>query len=250
MSVLDDVKLLRYSRQILLPDVDITGQETLLASRVMIIGLGGLGSPVAMYLAAAGVGHLSLVDFDDVDLSNLQRQIIHSTNHIGQSKVSSAKDNLQKLNPDITYRTIDQKLTQVELKKEISHHDVVVDCTDNFPSRFAINMACVETKTPLVSGAVIRMEGQVTTFDNKQKDQACYQCLYDEEGETEDTCSTTGVLAPVAGIVGSIQATEVLKVLTGLPTLAGRLLVIDAKYMDCRQINLKKDPSCPACGRS
>ena len=243
-----DEKLLRYSRQILLPEIDIAGQETLLASRVIIIGLGGLGAPVAMYLAAAGIGHLTLVDFDEVDLSNLQRQIIHSTETIGLEKVVSAKQRLQAINPDVNYRTIDKKLSASALKNEIINHDVVVDCTDNFPIRFTINKVCVDTKIPLVSGAVIRMEGQVTTFDYRQADQACYQCLYGEEGEAEDTCSTTGVLAPVAGIVGSIQATEVLKLLTGLPTLAGRLLVLDAKYMDWREIKLKKDHACPACG--
>ena len=244
-----DEKLLRYSRQILLPEIDIAGQKTLLASRVIIIGLGGLGAPVAMYLAAAGIGHLTLVDFDEVDLSNLQRQIIHTTETIGLEKVVSAKQHLQAINPDINYRTIDEKLSANALKNEIVNHDVVVDCTDNFPIRFTSNKACVDTKTPLVSGAVIRMEGQVTTFDYRQADQACYQCLYGEEGETEDTCSTTGILAPVAGIVGSIQATEVLKLLTGLPTLAGRLLMLDAKYMDWREIKLKKDHACPVCGQ-
>jgi len=246
---MNDEKLLRYSRQILLPEIDINGQKTLLNSRAIIIGLGGLGSPVAMYLAAAGIGHLTLVDFDKVDLSNLQRQIIHSTNTIGLEKVTSAKENLQAINPDINYRTIHKKLSDNLLMEEISNHDVVIDCTDNFTVRFAINKACVETATPLVSGAVIRMEGQVTTYDYRNSNQACYQCLYGEEGEMEDTCSTTGVLAPVAGIIGSIQATEVLKLLTDLPTLAGRLLVLDAKYMDWREIKLKKDPNCPICGK-
>lgn len=244
---MDDEKLLRYSRQILLPEIDITGQEALLNSRIIIIGLGGLGAPVAMYLAAAGIGELTLVDFDTVDLSNLQRQIIHSTDSIGSSKVTSAKQALQSINPDISYRIIDEELSQKNLEVEVEQHDVVVDCTDNFSIRFAINQSCVNTSTPLVSGAVIRMEGQVTTFDYRKEDQACYQCLYPEEGEVEDTCSTTGVLAPVAGIVGSIQATEVLKLLTGLPTLAGRLLVLDAKYMDWREIKLRKDSSCPIC---
>ena len=244
---MDDEKLLRYSRQILLPEIDISGQEILLNSRVIIIGLGGLGAPVAMYLAAAGIGTLTLVDFDTVDLSNLQRQIIHSTNNIGLSKVVSAKQALQSINPEINYRIIDEELSQKALDAEIEQHDIVVDCTDNFSTRFAINQSCVNTSIPLVSGAVIRMEGQVTTFDYRKENQACYQCLYAEEGEMEDTCSTTGVLAPVAGIVGSIQATEVLKLLTGLPTLAGRLLVLDAKYMDWREIKLRKDSNCPIC---
>ena len=244
---MNDERLLRYSRQILLPEIDVTGQEKLLNSRVMIMGLGGLGAPVSLYLAAAGIGQLTLVDFDDVDLTNLQRQIIHSTQTIGTAKVVSAKQQLQSINPEIEYRTITQKLSDNALQAEVTKHDVVVDCTDNFPVRFAINNACVKASTPLVSGAVIRMEGQVTTFDYTQKDQACYQCLYGEEGEMEDTCSTTGVLAPVAGIIGSIQATEVLKLITGLPTLAGRLLLLDAKYMDWREIKLKKDACCPVC---
>lgn len=242
-----DEHLLRYSRQILLPEIDLTGQEKLLSSRVMIIGLGGLGSPVAMYLVAAGVGKLTLVDYDVVDLSNLQRQIIHSTETIGTKKVTSAKQFLQAINPTVHYRTIDQKISASSLKNEVQSHDVIVDCTDNFPIRFAINKACVDAKVPLVSGAVIRMEGQVTSFDYRQSDQACYQCLYGEEGEMEDTCSTTGVLAPVAGIIGSIQATETLKLLTGLPSLAGRLLILDAKYMEWREIKLKKDSHCPVC---
>ena len=245
---MNDEQLLRYSRQILIKDIDISGQEKILNSRVMIMGLGGLGAPVAMYLASAGVGQLTLVDYDQVELSNLQRQIIHSSEQIGNSKVASAKAMLMAMNNEIAYKLINKKLSGDELQAEIQQHDVIVDCTDNFPTRFAINQACVATKTPLVSGAVIRMEGQVTTFDYRQSDVACYQCLYGEEGETEDTCSTTGVLAPVAGIIGSIQATEVLKILTDLPILAGRLLILDAKYMEWREIKLRQDKDCPVCG--
>ena len=244
---MNDEQLLRYSRQILIKDIDISGQEKILNSRVMIMGLGGLGAPVAMYLASAGVGQLTLVDYDQVELSNLQRQIIHSSEQIGNSKVASAKAMLMAMNNEIAYKLINKKLSGDELQAEIQQHDVIVDCTDNFPTRFAINQACVATKTPLVSGAIIRMEGQVTTFDYRQSNVACYQCLYGEEGETEDTCSTTGVLAPVAGIIGSIQATEVLKVLTDLPTLAGRLLILDAKYMEWREIKLRQDKDCPVC---
>jgi len=244
---MNDQQLLRYSRQILLPEIDITGQMTLLNSKVLIIGLGGLGTPVAMYLAAAGIGQLTLVDFDTVDISNLQRQFIHSHHTIGVDKVTSAKQRLQDINPDINYRTINAELSASELQYEVEQHDLVLDCSDNFPTRFCINKACVETATPLVSGAVIRMEGQITTFDYRQAEQACYQCLYGEAGDTEDSCSTTGVLAPVAGVIGSLQATEALKLLLGLPCLTGRLLVFDAKYMQWREIKLAKDPYCAVC---
>lgn len=247
---MNDQQLLRYSRQILLPEIDIAGQTTLLNSNVLIIGLGGLGSPVAMYLAAAGVGQLTLVDFDHVDISNLQRQFIHSHHNIGMDKVSSAKQRLQDINPEINYRTFNTELSAAELQQEVQQHDLVLDCSDNFPTRFRINKACVETRTPLVSGAVIRMEGQVTTFDYRQTDTACYQCLYGEAGETEDSCSTTGVLAPVVGVIGSLQATEALKLLVGLPCLTGRLLIFDAKYMQWREIKLSKDPHCRVCTHS
>ena len=248
---MNDEQLLCYSRQILLADVDITGQETLLNSRVLIMGLGGLGAPVAMYLAAAGVGQITLVDFDRVDLSNLQRQFIHSTDSIGMLKVESAKQRLQEMNPEVNYRTISNKVSMSQLYKEVEQHDVVLDCTDNFPSRFGINQVCVQTSTPLVSGAVIRMEGQISTFDYRQKDYACYQCLYGDAdsavNDSEDTCSTTGVLAPVAGVIGSLQATEALKLLLGLPCLTGRLMIFDAKYMQWREMNLRKDPNCSVC---
>jgi len=244
---MNDQQLLRYSRQILLPEIDITGQTKLLNSKVLIIGLGGLGTPVAMYLSAAGVGQLTLVDFDTVDISNLQRQFIHSHHNIGVDKVTSAKQRLQDINPEINYRTINAELSVPELQHEISQHDLVLDCSDNFPTRFRINKACVETATPLVSGAVIRMEGQISTFDYRQDNQACYQCLYGEVGETEDSCTNTGVLAPVAGVIGSLQATEALKLLVGLPCLTGRLLIFDAKYMQWREIKLSKDPHCATC---
>lgn len=248
---MNDSQLLRYSRQILLPDIGITGQEKLLATRVLIIGIGGLGSPVALYLAASGIGQLTLVDFDQVEISNLQRQIIHNTTTLGQQKVLSAKTHIHAINPDIDVQTIDTQLDPKTLLKQVKKHDIVVDASDNFPTRFAINQACVMARKPLVSGAVIRMEGQVTTFDLSQTDTSCYRCLYNEASETdetEDTCSTNGVLAPVTGIIGSIQSTEVLKIALGLPTLQGRLLLLDAKYMQWRSINLKQDPHCPHCG--
>ncbi|HIO91535.1 MAG TPA: molybdopterin-synthase adenylyltransferase MoeB [Leucothrix mucor] len=244
---MNDQQLLRYSRQILLPDVDIKGQETLLASRVLIIGMGGLGSPVALYLASAGIGTLSICDFDHVELSNLQRQIIHNNESIGLSKVDSAALAINAINPDVTVNKFADKLIDNTLDIAVKQHELVIDCSDNFASRFAINKACVKHKTPLVSGAVIRMEGQVSVYDSRDKASPCYQCLYNEASEVEDTCSANGVLAPVAGIIGSIQATEAIKCLLGLPTLQGRLLLHDAKYMQFREIKLKRDLQCPCC---
>lgn len=244
---MNDELLLRYSRQILLPDVDIQGQERLQTAKVLVIGMGGLGAPVTLYLAAAGVGQLTLVDFDTVDLTNLQRQVIHTTANIGLPKVVSAARTALALNPHVRIQTITEKLDQEQLLAAVSSHDAVVDCSDNFPTRFGINLACKMAGKPLISGAVIRLEGQITTFDFRQPHTACYRCLYGEEGETEDTCSTTGILAPVAGIIGSMQATETLKALLGLPTLNGRLLLLDAKYMQWREMRLRQDANCPVC---
>lgn len=247
---MNDETLLRYSRQILLPEVDLHGQERLLAAKVLIIGMGGLGAPVTLYLAAAGVGQLTLVDFDTVDLTNLQRQVIHNTASIGQLKVDSAAASAHALNPHIQIRTVAQCLDFEQLLAEVQAHDAVVDCSDNFPTRFDINRACQMASKPLISGAVIRLEGQITTFDFRQSDVACYRCLYGEDGEMTDTCSTTGILAPVAGIIGSMQATETLKALLDLPTLSGRLLLLDAKYMQWREMRLRRDPHCPVCHAS
>jgi adenylyltransferase/sulfurtransferase len=240
-------ELLRYSRQILLPDIDIAGQEKLLSSKVLIMGLGGLGAPVALYLASAGIGTLCLADFDHVDLTNLQRQIIHTEQSIGCSKPLSAEQSLRAINPSINYELFENKLNKEELLRLVYSCNLVIDCTDNFDTRFLLNEVCFTCKTPLISGAVIRMEGQITTYDFRNLEQACYRCLYAEEGEIEDTCSTTGVLAPVAGIIGSMQATEAIKTLLDLPTLAGRLQILDAKYMQWRNIKLRKDPECPVC---
>ncbi len=245
---MNDELLLRYSRQILMPEIDVAGQERLQASKVLIIGLGGLGAPVTLYLTATGIGQLTLVDFDTVDLTNLQRQVIHTTASIGQQKVASAKQAALALNPHIQVETIQEKLDYSQLLEAASSHDVVVDCSDNFPTRFAINKACKNAAKPLVSGAVIRFEGQLSTYDFRDPEAPCYHCLYGEDGETEDTCSTTGILAPVAGIIGSMQATETLKLLLGLPTLSGRLLLLDAKQMQWREMRLRKDPHCPVCG--
>lgn len=244
---MNDELLLRYSRQILLPDVDIQGQTILNQARVLVLGAGGLGAPVLLYLAAAGIGHITVVDPDTVDLSNLQRQVIHSTANISQAKVESAKQSMLAINPHIQVQALQTRLDEQQLLTQVAAHDVVVDCTDNFPTRFAINQACFTAKKPLVSGAVIRMEGQISTFDFQQAG-ACYRCLYNEEGGVEDTCSTNGILAPVAGIIGSTQATEALKVLLNLPTLHGRLLLLDAKYMQWRELRLRADANCPVCG--
>ena len=246
---MNDELLIRYSRQILLPEVDIQGQATLSQARVLVLGAGGLGAPVLMYLAAAGVGQITVVDPDTVDLSNLQRQIIHSTADISQAKVESAKQSMLAINPSIQVTTLQTRLDAEALLTQVAAHDVVVDCTDNFPTRFAINQACFSTQKPLVSGAVIRMEGQITSFDFRQAAGACYRCLYSEDGGVEDTCSTNGILAPVAGIIGSMQATETLKLLLGLPSLHGRLLVLDAKYMQWRELRLRRDTHCPVCAQ-
>jgi molybdopterin-synthase adenylyltransferase len=245
----DDEQLLRYSRQIMLPSISIEGQERLQASRALIVGLGGLGAPVSMYLAAAGLGTLVLVDFDRVDLTNLQRQIVHTTASIGQPKVASAKQTLLALNPEVKVETIDHALEGDELAQQIALADVVIDGSDNFATRFAINAACHAHGTPLVSGAAIRMEGQVSVFMG-QPGGPCYQCLYPSEGQMDESCSANGVLAPLVGVIGSIQAIEAIKVLTGAGhPLAGRLLLFDALEMEWRTITLKPDPACPICGQ-
>jgi len=247
---MNDDQLLRYSRQIMLPQMDVAGQQKLLHSHVLIVGLGGLGSPVAMYLAAAGVGTLTLADFDEVDLSNLQRQIAHSHNRIGLPKVASASQTLKSLNPETQIHTITQRLEGETLISAVRAVDLVVDASDNFSTRFAINQACAEAKTPLVSGAAIRLEGQVSVFLHQEDDQPCYQCLYSDLQEEEAaTCSENGVLSPVVGIIGSIQATEAIKLLAGIgSSLAGRLLTLDASTMEFREIRLRQDPACPVCG--
>lgn len=246
---MNDEQLLRYSRQIMLPQVDVAGQQRLMDSRVLIVGMGGLGSPVAMYLAAAGVGQLVLADFDTVDLSNLQRQILHGSHDIGRPKVESARDTLQVLNPEVAVSTISERLEGEALAAQIRSVDLVVDATDNFATRFMLNDACVAARKPLVSGAAIRMEGQVSVFHNERDDSPCYRCLYRDEGELAQTCSENGVLAPVVGIIGAVQATEALKVLLGIgDTLGGRLLLLDALSMEWRSLKLRKDMACPACG--
>lgn len=247
---MNDEQLLRYSRQILLPAIGIEGQQKLLRSRALIIGLGGLGSPVAMYLAASGVGHLTLVDHDKVELTNLQRQIVHTTTTLGTPKVESARRMLAALNPEVQIEAINHKLDAQELRAAVGRADVVIDGSDNFATRFAVNSACVAARTPLVSGAVVRFEGQVGVFRPDLPDSPCYACLYRDTGaEDGDLCSQFGVLAPAAGMIGTIQATEALKVLLGIgETLTGRVLVVDALRMEFRTLTLRKDPACPVCG--
>ncbi|MCK5382924.1 MAG: molybdopterin-synthase adenylyltransferase MoeB [Gammaproteobacteria bacterium] len=245
---MNDAQLLRYSRQIMLPQVDIDGQERLLAARALIIGAGGLGSPAAMYLAAAGVGHLAIADHDSVEPSNLQRQLLHHDKDIGRSKVASAEDTLTLINPDIRVSPIAKALQNEALDEEVRQADVVLDCSDNFATRFAVNRACVAHRTPLVSGAAIRMEGQITVFDSRLENSPCYHCLYKEGEETDQTCTGNGVLSPIVGIIGSLQALEAIKVIlsTG-ETLAGRLVIFDGFTHEWRTLKLTQDPDCAVC---
>lgn len=239
--------LLRYSRQILLPQIDIAGQQTLINSTMLLVGVGGLGSPCALYLAAAGVGHLIIADFDQVELSNLQRQIIHQTDDIGRDKIDSAKEKMLALNPNIKVTTL-KDLNPNNLHNWVAKADVVLDGTDNFKMRFLINQACVSEKTPLVSAAVIRFEGQLSTFQGYQLAQPCYQCLYADEGNETNNCFDNGILAPVAGVLGSLQALQALKVVLGLgELLLGKLLIIDVLDLSFRKIKITKDKSCKIC---
>jgi len=245
----DEQLLLRYSRQILLPEIDLEGQNRLLAGSALVVGLGGLGSPVAMYLAAAGVGRLVLVDHDTVELSNLQRQIVHATADLGRPKVESAADHLRALNPHTRIETIPRRLADDELDATIAGVDVVVDATDNFETRFALNRASRRAGKPLVSGAAIRFEGQVTVFEPGNPDSPCYRCLYTNEGVGGETCTQTGVVAPLLGIIGSVQALETLKVLMDVgERLVGRLLLFDGIAMEWRSMRFRRDPRCPECG--
>jgi adenylyltransferase/sulfurtransferase len=247
--VLTDDELLRYSRQILLQQVDIGGQLRIRQGRVLIVGLGGLGSPVALYLAAAGVGELHLADFDSVDLTNLQRQIIHDTQSVGMSKVDSAIARLAAINPQITLVPYRSALDVDSLAAVVDGVDLVLDCSDNFSTREAVNAACVAAGKPLVSGAAIRLEAQLSVFDPRRPESPCYHCLYGHGSETELTCSEAGVIGPLVGLVGSLQALEALKLLAGFgEPLVGRLLLIDALGTRFRELKVKRDPGCSVCG--
>jgi molybdopterin-synthase adenylyltransferase len=247
---MDDNQLLRYSRHILLPEIGIDGQEKLLNSRVLVVGAGGLGAPACLYLAASGVGRLTICDHDAVDLTNLQRQIIHVTDSIGRKKVDSARETLGRINPDVQVEAVAERVAGDRLEELVLSADIVIDATDNFATRHAINRACVRHRKPLVSGAAIRFDGQVTVFDLRRDGSACYHCLFAEEGDLEEMrCAVMGVFAPLVGIIGATQAAEALKLIAGTgDSLDGRLLMLDALAMQWRSVRLKKDPDCRVCG--
>lgn len=244
-----DEQLLRYSRQIMLPQIDIAGQKRLLHSRTLIIGVGGLGSPVALYLAACGVGEIVLVDDDRVELKNLQRQIMYNSDQVGTMKVQSASGVLQALNPEVSVSVIADRLGGEDLIQAVDDVDVVIDATDNLASRLEINRMCHVTRTPLVSASAIRWEGQLSVFDPRRADSPCYQCLYGNLGEVGQSCSENGVMGPVVGMLGCMQANEAVKLLAGAGTsLIGRVLMLDALNMDMQFIHLERDPDCSVCG--
>lgn len=247
---MNDHQLLRYSRHILLDEIGIEGQEKLLAAHALVIGAGGLGSPVALYLASAGVGTITLVDHDTVDLTNLQRQILHTTARVGQPKVQSGKQTLAEINPDITVETVCERLEGERLAALVKSASVVLDCTDNFATRHAINRACVALRVPLVSGAAIRMDGQIAVFDPRSGQTPCYACLFPPEQEFEEVqCSTMGVFAPLVGIIGTMQAAEALKLIMGIgESLAQRLLLLDARHMEWTSIRTTRNATCSVCG--
>jgi adenylyltransferase/sulfurtransferase len=247
---LNDDQLLRYSRHILLPELGIDGQQKLLAAHVLVVGAGGLGSPVSLYLAASGVGRITLCDHDKVDLTNLQRQIVHHTDSIGTQKVDSAQRTLARINPEVEVVALAERMQGSRLEEIVQQTDLVVDATDNFATRHAINRACVRFRIPLVSGAGVRFDGQVAVFDNRRNDSPCYNCLFPEDGDAEEMrCAVMGVFAPLVGIIGSIQAAEALKLIMGIgEPLQGRLLLLDALTMQIRTVKLSRDPACKVCG--
>ena len=249
---MNDDQLLRYSRHILLPEIGVEGQQAFVDARVLVVGAGGLGSPAAMYLAAAGVGTLVLADDDDVDLTNLQRQILHTADTVGQPKVLSGQATLGRLNPEVQVVPLAQRLTGEALSAEVAAADIVLDCTDNFDTRHAINRACYAHRKPLVSGAAIRFDGQLYVFDLRTADSPCYHCLFPEGEDMEQVrCAVMGVFAPITGIIGATQAAEALKLLAGIGTsLAGRVLLLDGLNMEWRSIGLGKDPACAVCGQN
>ena len=247
-GTMNDSDLLRYSRHIFLPEMDIEGQQALLNSRVLIVGLGGLGSPALQYLAASGIGHLYLVDDDVVELSNVQRQICHGTDDVGKTKVKSAIEEVMRVNPTIFIEGFEQKADAEFLENLLPNIDLVVDCSDNFNIRYLINDACIAHKTPWVSGAAVALQGQVICFDPRLDEQPCYRCLYPQAGDEQMNCSTSGILAPVVGVIGVLQALEAIKLLAGIgkPVL-GRLQTFDALEGQWRSWGLNKDAACSAC---
>jgi molybdopterin/thiamine biosynthesis adenylyltransferase len=245
-----DDELLRYSRHLLLPEIDIEGQTRWLQANALIVGLGGLGSPAAMYLASAGVSRLTLVDDDQVELTNLQRQIAHTTDRLGQAKVQSARQALLALNPQISVDALRRRADPAWLDDAVAQADVVLDCSDNFSTRQAINAACVRHRKPLVAGAAIGFDGQISVYDSRDATNPCYACVFAPETLVDEVqCSTMGVFAPLVGIIGSLQAAEALKLLAGVgSSLAGRLQMLDARHMEWTEIRLKRQPGCPVCG--
>ena len=247
---MNDQQLLRYSRHILLNEIGIEGQQRLLDARVLIIGMGGLGSPAAMYLASSGVGRLTLCDHDTVDFSNLQRQIIHRTSTVNRPKVVSAQAALRDINPEVECIALDVRVDAERLRDLAGQADAVLDCSDNFATRYAVNRACLDQRTPLVSGAAIQFDGQISVFDFRDENAPCYNCLFPEESAAEELrCATTGVFAPLTGIIGTMQAAETLKLLIGIGRgLSGKLLTINALDMNVTRSVLSRDPACSVCG--
>lgn len=246
---MNDEQLLRYSRHILLPQIGIEGQARIAAAHVLVIGAGGLGSPAALYLASAGVGRLALADPDRVDLTNLQRQILHRTRSIGRPKVISGQETLAEINPECEVLPIEEKLIGERLLEEVSRADVVLDCSDNFPTRHAVNRACVQLGKPLISGAAVRFDGQIAVFDARKPEAPCYHCLFPEAEDVEELrCAVMGVFAPITGIIGAMQAAEALKLVIGCgEPLAGRLMLLDGLSMEWRTIQVPRDQACPVC---
>lgn len=246
--MLNDEELLRFSRQILMPRFDIAGQEALKSARVVVVGSGGLGCPVALYLGAAGVGHLTLIDDDVIELANLQRQIAFETAQIDESKAETLAARVRSINPSVSISVVNRRLDKDGFAHEVAGASLALDCSDNFSTRFALNRACVAAGVPLISGAAIRGEGQLSVYDSRQPASPCYHCLYPEQGNEDLTCSEAGVIAPLVGMIGSAQAMEAIKVISGVGRpLVGRLLILDAWEMQWREMKLTKDPDCPVC---
>ncbi|WP_175939222.1 molybdopterin-synthase adenylyltransferase MoeB [Caballeronia sp. BCC1704] len=247
---MNDDQLLRYSRHILVDEIGIEAQQRFLDAHAIIVGAGGLGAPAAMYLAAAGVGKLTLVDADTVDLTNLQRQIVHATQSVGQPKVESARQTLHALNPDIEIQAVNARADAAWLNASVPHASVVLDCSDNFATRHAINAACVAHGVPLVSGAALRFDGQISTFDFRSTASPCYACVFPPDQAFEEVaCSTMGVFSPTVGIIGAMQAAEALRVIGGFgETLAGRLMMLDSLRMEWNTMKIARQPDCPVCG--
>jgi molybdopterin/thiamine biosynthesis adenylyltransferase len=247
---MDDGQLLRYSRHILLDEIGIEGQQRLLDARVLVIGAGGLGSPVALYLGSAGVGRITIVDNDRVDVTNLQRQIAHNLSRVGQPKAESARTSIAAINPDVQVRALVQRADAVALDTLVAAADVVLDCSDNFHTRHAVNEACVRHGRPLVAGAAIRFDGQISVYDPRDPRSPCYACVFPPEVTLEETlCATMGVFAPLVGIIGTMQAAEALKLLAGVgSSLAGRLQMLDARTMEWNEIRVARHTGCPVCG--